>query len=209
MKNIITIQHCESYQHLNNMVGGWTDWELTEWGKIQAYAIGRGLRKEIANPQDYVMYSSDLIRARQTAEIVGKHLGLTPILRNELREIYFGSATGKSMSWKKEHDTSYTKGDSILEYRCLPDAESLLDVYNRISIIVDEIISSVQENIIVVSHCAALGMFFCKWMQIDINLNYATLFKGEAGGVSVLQIDENNSRIMGKLNDISYWSWLK
>lgn len=209
MKNIITIQHCESLQHLNQMVGGWTDWELTDWGKVQAYAIGRGLKKEIPNPLDYVMYSSDLMRTKQTAEIVGTHLGLVPILREEIREIYFGSATGKSMEWKKAHDIPYNKGDSVLDYRCLEDAESLRDVYNRLSPFIDEVINSPQENIIIVSHCAALGMLFCKWLQIDLNMKNTTLFSGEAGGVSVLQIDENNSRIMSKLNDISYWSWLK
>ncbi len=28
MKQIITIQHCQSQQHLNGMMGGWNDWDL-------------------------------------------------------------------------------------------------------------------------------------------------------------------------------------
>ncbi len=36
MKRIITIQHCQSEQHINGMMGGWNDWELTELGHAQA-----------------------------------------------------------------------------------------------------------------------------------------------------------------------------
>ncbi len=28
MKQIITIQHCQSQHHLNGMMGGWNDWDL-------------------------------------------------------------------------------------------------------------------------------------------------------------------------------------
>lgn len=31
IKKLITIQHCQSEQHLNGMVGGATDWPLTDW----------------------------------------------------------------------------------------------------------------------------------------------------------------------------------
>ena len=85
MKTIITIQHTQSIHHTNGMVGSWTDWNLSELGKIQAGNIGRKLSRELRD-KNFVMYSSDLARARQTAEIVGKQLGITPILRRDLRE---------------------------------------------------------------------------------------------------------------------------
>jgi len=46
MKKIITIQHTQSQHHLNGMVGSWTDWELSDLGKIQADNIGRKLSIE-------------------------------------------------------------------------------------------------------------------------------------------------------------------
>ena len=36
MKNILVIQHTQSIHHTNGMVGAWTDWDLTEYGKKQA-----------------------------------------------------------------------------------------------------------------------------------------------------------------------------
>ena len=41
--------------------------------------------------------SSDLLRVKQTAEIVGQYLGLIPILRTELRERNLGKCCGKSV----------------------------------------------------------------------------------------------------------------
>ena len=69
MKNIITVQHTQSIHHTNGMVGSWTDWELTDLGKQQADSIGRKLKAELEG-KDFIIYSSDLMRARQTAEII-------------------------------------------------------------------------------------------------------------------------------------------
>lgn len=206
MKEIITLQHAESHQHLNGMVGGWTDWELTERGKKQADYIGQNLASRLCPGAEYIMYSSDLARARQTAEIAGAHTGHAPILDRRLREIYFGQATGKSMEWLNEHALPKTAGQSTLEYRNLPDAESLLDVHERISSFIDELIASPHERFIVASHSAALGMFFTKWLRIDTAQNPCSMFAGEAAGVSRLLMTDAGDFMMCYLNDMSDWA---
>lgn len=102
MKTIITIQHTQSVHHTNGMVGSWTDWELTELGVSQAKKIGEKLKDELQG-REFVMYSSDLLRAKQTAESVGKYLEITPILRKELRERNLGKCCGKSVLWLREN----------------------------------------------------------------------------------------------------------
>ena len=72
MKKIITIQHTQSIHHTNSMVGSWTDWELSELGIQQANKIGENLKNEL-NTQEIKMYSSDLLRTKQTAKIVGNY----------------------------------------------------------------------------------------------------------------------------------------
>ena len=101
MKTIITIQHTQSIHHTNGMVGSWTDWELSDLGKEQAENIGRNLSDELS--QKYVIYSSDLLRAKQTAEAVGRYLGTNPVFRQELRERNLGEAVGKSVQWLREN----------------------------------------------------------------------------------------------------------
>ena len=102
MKTVITIQHTQSVHHTNGMVGSWTDWDLSEYGKKQAENIGRKLSEEFKD-RKFVMYSSDLLRAKQTAENVGSYLELTPILRSELRERNLGKCCGKSVQWLREN----------------------------------------------------------------------------------------------------------
>ena len=70
MKQIITIQHTQSIHHTNGMVGSWTDWDLSELGIEQAEKIGQKLAKQLSGYK-IVMYASDLLRAKHTAEIVG------------------------------------------------------------------------------------------------------------------------------------------
>src|SRR5690606_14887170 len=101
-KNIITIQHPESVHHTNGMVGSWTDWELSEKGKRLAENISSHLKQTI-QPGSVVIYSSTLKRAVQTAEIVGKKLGLTPKLIGALKERGLGAGIGKSVQWLKDN----------------------------------------------------------------------------------------------------------
>ena len=102
MKHIITVQHTQSIHHTNGMVGSWTDWDLTELGKNQANCIGKRLQEELESKK-VIMYSSDLKRAKQTAEEISKYLGVEPILRKELRERNLGKCCGKTIQWLREN----------------------------------------------------------------------------------------------------------
>ena len=102
MKNIITIQHTQSIHHTNGMVGSWTDWDLSELGKQQAQTIGEKLAKEITDNK-FVMYSSDLLRAKHTADIIGSYLKIEPIATDALRERNLGKAVGKSVQWLRDN----------------------------------------------------------------------------------------------------------
>ena len=138
MKTIITIQHTQSVHHTNGMVGSWTDWELSELGVQQANRIGEKLKTELSEKK-FVMYSSDLLRAKQTAENVGKYLGLTPILRTELRERNLGKCCGKSVQWLRDNLEMQEK---TIDDRLFSDAESRRDEWNRLKPFYDEIMAN-------------------------------------------------------------------
>lgn len=65
MKQLITIQHTQSEHHVNGMVGSWTDWRLTEMGRLQAGRIAQRLLPHLAGKR-WTLYSSDLLRAQET-----------------------------------------------------------------------------------------------------------------------------------------------
>ena len=200
MKTIFTIHHTESIHHTNGMVGSWTDWNLSELGKQQAENIGKKLSAELAG-KPVVMYASDLARAKQTAEIVGKHLGLQPILETALRERNLGKCVGKSIQWLKEHIECQEK---TIDDRMFSDAESRRDVWNRLSPFFEKMMASEAETVIIVSHGDLLSVFNAMFLGAGVtSLNHFELY-GVSGGVSKMYEEESGKRIIKKMSDLSY-----
>lgn len=200
MKTIITIQHTQSVHHTNGMVGSWTDWELTELGVNQAKRIGEKLKAELEG-REFVMYSSDLLRAKQTAENVGKCLGLSPILRSELRERNLGKCCGKSVQWLRENIEQQEKN---IDDRLFSDAESRRDEWNRLKPFFDEIMSNDEQNIIIVSHGDLLSVFNTMFLGLDVDtINTFEVF-GLAGGVSYMFVNNEGKRFIKRISDMSY-----
>ena len=200
MKTIITIQHTQSVHHINGMVGSWTDWELSELGVSQAKNIGEKLKTELAG-RKFVMYSSDLLRAKQTAENVGSYLGLTPILRSELRERNLGKCCGKSVQWLRENIEQQEK---TIDDRLFSDAESRRDEWNRLKPFFDEIMLNNEENIIIVSHGDLLSVFNTMFLGLSVEtINICEMF-GLAGGVSYMFENNEGKRFIKRISDMSY-----
>ncbi len=86
----ILIRHGQSEWNRAGRFQGQGDSPLTRLGRAQAQRVAQRLRKEPV----VALYSSDLSRAMQTAEIIGQTLGLTPIAEPRLREIDVGLWTG-------------------------------------------------------------------------------------------------------------------
>lgn len=47
MKTVITIQHTQSVHHTNGMVGSWTDWDLSEYGKNKPKILAESFRRNL------------------------------------------------------------------------------------------------------------------------------------------------------------------
>lgn len=200
MKNIITIQHTQSIHHTNGMVGSWTDWDLSDLGKIQADKIGTKLAEELKG-KEYIMYSSDLLSAKHTAEIVAKHLNITPIITQKLRERNLGMAVGKSVQWLRENIECQEK---TVDDKMFHNAESRRDVWNRLMPFYKQIMKDDYENIIIVSHGDTLSIFNAMWLGLEVQmLNKCDLF-GMAGGVSFMNENQDGKHIIRRLSDMSY-----
>lgn len=200
MKHIITVQHTQSEHHTNGMVGSWTDWDLTELGKEQADRIGRALKEELAG-KNVILYSSDLKRARQTAEAIAKHLSTEPILRQELRERNLGQCCGKSAQWLREH---IDRPERTVDDRLFPDGESRRDAWNRLLPFYREVTENGEETMIIVSH----GGLLCLWNAMFLGMPVESLERAEihgpAGGVSYMLIFDDGRRRIRHISDMSY-----
>ena len=200
LKHIITVQHTQSVHHTNGMVGSWTDWDLTDLGKQQADNIGRNLKAELEG-KDFIIYSSDLLRAKQTAEIVAQHFNVTPILKTELRERNLGKCCGKSVQWLRDNLECQEK---TIDDRLFSDAESRRDEWNRLKPFFDSIMADDSENIIVVSHGDLLSVFNAMFLRLDVeSINYGEMF-GLSGGVSQMFENNEGKRFIKRISDMSY-----
>ena len=200
MKNILTVQHTQSVHHVNGMVGSWTDWPLTELGLRQAETIGEHLRAEFGETA-WVIYTSDLLRARQTAEMIAKHLGGTPILEPALRERNLGQCCGQSVQWLREHQECVER---TVDDRLFSDAESRRDEWNRLRPFFDRVMADDHDNIIIVSHGDLLSVWNAMFLGMTVEeLNRCELF-GMAGGVSQMTVNQDGKRLIRRIGDLSF-----
>ncbi|MBX6395401.1 MAG: histidine phosphatase family protein, partial [Alicyclobacillaceae bacterium] len=87
---ICLVRHGETVWNREQRLQGHQDIPLTDKGREQARAVARRLSTE---PWDLV-YSSDLSRARETAEIIAKHCGVRVVTDPRLRERFYGRFEG-------------------------------------------------------------------------------------------------------------------
>ena len=186
-KTIITVQHTESEHHLNGHAGAWGNWNLTGNGRKQAYEIGRWLQKE-GYSEGYVMYSSDLARAAQTAEEINKTLKLTPIMSELIREVNAGAGNGKPWDWYDANKIP-NGGGYDPDYRPFPDAESDRDLWNRVRPFYEEILDSKDEKIIIVSHGCLLSFFQAMLMGFEFEDLKTARFNGRSGSISKFTVN--------------------
>lgn len=91
---ICFVRHGETDWNVELRLQGQIDIALNARGQAQAAAIGRCFERCRAD----ALYSSDLVRARQTAQPVAQALGLSAVLLPEMRERHFGRCEGLTLA---------------------------------------------------------------------------------------------------------------
>jgi broad specificity phosphatase PhoE len=86
----LLVRHGETDWNADGRLQGQTDRPLSGFGRTQAHKLAG----ELAEEKLEAIYSSDLARARETAEIVAEHLGLPVLLDPDLREKDWGTWEG-------------------------------------------------------------------------------------------------------------------
>ena len=87
MTRLLLVRHGETDWNADGRLQGQTDRPLSDFGRQQA----RRLADELATEDFEAIYSSDLARARETAEIVGARLELPVSFDPDLREKDWGT----------------------------------------------------------------------------------------------------------------------
>ena len=150
---LILVRHGETESNVKELVQGHTPVPLNEKGLLQARKVALRLKKE---PID-VIYSSDLMRARQTSTEIARFHKAPLIYSKLIEERKFGKLAGLPRDeYKRLRDSS---GLPKYLYRP-PEGENYTDLSKRVK----EFLSMVKkkhgrQNVLVVSHGGIIRTF--------------------------------------------------
>ncbi|MCR4842098.1 MAG: histidine phosphatase family protein [Eubacterium sp.] len=153
------IRHGETDWNAARKVQGRVDIPLNDYGRQLAVWTAEGLRKEgIVFDR---AYSSPLIRARETAEIILEGTGIVPVIDERIIEIDFGDFDGFSIPAVKE-DAKYSRFARIFldpsSYEPV-NGESIQDLYDRARDFVENELypqRSLDDTVLVAAHGAMI-----------------------------------------------------
>jgi broad specificity phosphatase PhoE len=144
---LLLTRHGETDWNAEHRWQGHSDPPLNERGREQA--------RELADTLDGVdvIYASDLARARETAEILGRRLGLEVRLEPRLRERSFGAWEGKTWEELEERFAEALDRWRSGETHGPDDAEPYQDFSRRVESFLEDILARhPQEKVLVVGH---------------------------------------------------------
>jgi len=143
---ITTIRHGETDWNLERRPQGSCDIELNATGLLQA----ERLSVRLANEPCDIMFTSDLLRAKKTAEIINTRHNVELIASPKLRESSFGEFEGKSMH---EPEVAEAFGKFI--------DERAPEYFKQVQSYLSEITSCGKENVFVVGHFGTIRAIIC------------------------------------------------
>jgi probable phosphoglycerate mutase len=191
MRNVYVVTHPEATHHLEGVVGGWHDSELTPAGRVAAASIAAELRERIPADVPIELYSSDLRRAAQTSEIVATHLGARPVFDPRLREKSFGEAGGKPQQWLDERFRPPPEtGERMDHDEGVPGAETRRQFALRIFDFMDDLTRRPCEQQVVITHGFALTFVIAAWIKMPIDALGYVSFRAASGSITVLREDD-------------------
>ena len=163
--NIYLIRHGRQNSRLCNV-----DVELSKEGKEQAELVGERLKTyEIE-----AVYSSQLLRAKETADIINKHLDKPRVIDKRWQESAFGGMTGlTNEEMTQKYGDFLAQRATMTEDIPYPDGgENCQMVFERSFEALRDLVKEPYENVCVVTHGGVLralltglaGAEYAKWL---------------------------------------------
>jgi len=176
----------------------YTDLELTKKGIKQGKKIAQRLKKEKIDK----IYSSPLKRCQQTAQIIGKYLGLKIYIAPQLREVNFGIFEGLSL---KEAEKKYPE---IFQERQkdkwnfkIPSGESYKQAAERVLKFLKKLPNKTNKNIALVTHVTIIKIL----LKLFSNLSMKEIDQIHFLPTSLTILERKNKKFrVLKINDISH-----
>ena len=154
------VRHGETDWNVERRLQGHTDIDLNPRGLVQATQMARALKH--MDLQFDALYTSDLLRARQTANAIEQVFEVTAINHSALRERHLGTLQGLSINeaplaepelWKIHLDRDLNHS--------MRGGESIVQFSERIKTALEEILQKhAGKTVLLVSHGGAIEMMY-------------------------------------------------
>ena len=186
--NLILIRHGESIWNKSNRFTGWANIALTNKGIYQAKNLAKELKNNKIRPN--FIFTSNLIRAYDTAKIINSQVNSKIIKSWRLNERSYGSLEGLSRSCiKNKYAEQYLLFKNNLSIKPMIDdfpdnnkSESIVDTMNRFKPLwnnqLKQILNNKNNKIMIVSHknqIRSILLFFKLNPNIEIK-NCSSIF---------------------------------
>jgi len=163
---IYLIRHGETTGDVEDRYGGDYDDNLSPNGEVQV----RGMTKKIIDSDIEVIYHSPLIRATQTATIIGEFLKVPLVLVEDLRERNnYGELTGMT---KKEALEQFPEEVEELEgnpiYHKIPNSEEYFAFAERLINAFNKIVEGEEDTVAIVTHGGPIRVIFRELIGFEI-----------------------------------------
>lgn len=198
MKLFLT-RHGQTDWNIAGKYQGQSDVPLNQTGILQAAALAKRLSAEKID----AIYSSDLSRAKDTAQTIANFHQLHINTDSRWRELNFGDWEGMNYKEMSAHSPELFENwmkDSV--NTSTPNGESLKQLARRVKTAFDEIKNKHKDQtVLVVSHSGALQALLATLLSIELNFYWQ--FKISQASLSELKVYED-SVVLNLLNDVNH-----
>jgi probable phosphoglycerate mutase len=200
-KLVILVRHGQSEHHVRRLTGGWTDTPLTELGHEQAVRVATRLKDELGD-RPISLYTSDLLRAGETAHHIARAFGVKAVADERLREHNNGAAA--NLTWD-EANTRWPDAFRISmwakEEPPFPGAESGRAFYERCAGFLDSLPADGPIPI-VVTHGGTILCLVARWLLLEPRGIAPVSFSAYTTSITVLEGYPH--RGIERLNDVAH-----
>ena len=186
---LLLVRHGETDWNKKLRYQGWRDIPLNPTGLEQARLAAEALKAYAP----VALFASSLTRTMQTAEIIGKAIGLSPQSDQRLKEIRFGEWEGRTYPEVLELFPQEVRmwRECPLQAQ-VPGGETLKQVLERMLEALKEICSAAEGNVVVVTHGGPIRLLLCHigaegamW-QYSVKPGSITIIENEGGKMTLL-----------------------
>lgn len=190
MINLMLVRHGECLG-AGTYIGRGSDVPLNDQGIKQLYKVADILTSINENRAIDFLYSSPMIRAKDSAEILSEKLKLPIDILYGIEEIDFGDWEGLSYNDLEQESPDKLKKwlNNPMEISP-PVGETLKDLqkrtYNATDFLNEKIIDTKEWNIVLVSHRGPLVLMILRYLKLDFE--YYWNFRIDRGSVSKVKL---------------------